>query len=151
MRVNESKKGFTIVEVILSMLAFGIMALTVGTVMLSSWSNWRDFREAIAMQRDAMIAMKIMATEIRNSNINEISGDSDGLDFSVNGTRDNAFVFNKSDIAFSSGVELNQWDRPDIFSSSSNNYVTVGFSLRTSGGAYQDRYEMTIHPRNNQP
>ena len=95
MRVNESKKGFTIVEVILSMLAFGIMALTVGTVMLSSWSNWRDFREAIAMQRDAMIAMKIIATEIRNSNINEISGDSDGLDFSVNGTRDNAFVFNK--------------------------------------------------------
>ena len=145
MRTKTEKQGFTLVELMVSMIAFTLLALIAGTILVFAWNGWRDSMETMGMQRDAMIAMRIMEKEIRNSNIDEVSGDSAGLYFSTGTTRTNAFRFSAASIPFNSGVSLEpgSWN-PTI----GTNSVTVSFALRTSRAGYRNAYMKTIYPRN---
>lgn len=141
---SKQKTGFTVVELLVAMVAFGILVLTVTLTLICTWMSWGDFTDSVNMQRDAMIAMKVMAKEIRNSSISEISGDADSLDFSAGVVRGAAASFSKADIAVSKGVVLNSWADPVIGS----NKVTVAFTLGTNRGTDQNFYSMSIYPRN---
>ena len=144
MRTKTEKQGFTLVELMVSMIAFTLLALIAGTILVFAWNGWRDSIETVGMQRDAMIAMRIMEKEIRNSNINEVSGDSTGLSCANGTTRTNAFRFSAASIPYNSGVLLDSWSAPTI----GTNTVTVSFVLRTSRAGYGNAYTKTIYPRN---
>lgn len=144
MNTQSKKQGFSLIELMVAMVAFSVLTLVVGTLIVYSWMGWRDHTESVNMQRDAMIAMRIMAKEIRSSNISEVSGNEDSIDFTAISVRTTSRVFAKSEIASSSGVVLDSWTEPVIGS----NYVTVAFSLRNSRGADRNDYLMSIYPRN---
>lgn len=146
MKNRKSCEAFTIVELLLSMIAFGLMVLVVGSMLVIGWIGWRDNSESVAMQRDAMVAIRIMAKEIRNSSIDEISGDGNGIYFAANSDhgRDSEIAFTTNQIPANSGVVLQSWDSPVI----GTNNVVISFSLANSRGTDQRSYEMTVYPRN---
>ena len=141
---KRNKRGFSLTELMVSLVAFTVMSMAIGSVLVYSWKGWRDYSNAVDMHRDAMVAMRTMAKEIRNSNIDEISGDGDSIDFSDGTTRTNAYSFPTSEIAFSPAVILESWTLPAI----SSNSVTVAFTLRTIRRADERDYTMTVYPRN---
>jgi prepilin-type N-terminal cleavage/methylation domain-containing protein len=144
MKVKNKKNGFTLTELMVGMLATAILLLVVGTALVMATRGWRDYTRGVNLQRDAQLAMRVIAREIRNSNVSEISADASGIDFIMNGTRTNTFAFNAVDIPQNDGVQLVDWTQPVIGS----NFVEIAFSLRTTGGTYQKSYVSTIYPRN---
>jgi len=77
----KTKNGFTIVELLVSILAFSIMILAVGLLLIYGMLGWRKNTHSVNMQRDAVIAMEEISREIRNSNIAEIGYDASGIYF----------------------------------------------------------------------
>jgi len=146
MTTAKSKRGFSIIEMMVAMAAFAVMALTVGSMLFYGWLGWRDNFESVAMQRDAMVAMRIMGKEIRNSKISEITSDNGGIYFSAGVVRTNAVDFLASDIAYSPGVVLNSFVCPEIDLTKGS--VLIQFSLSNSRGTDNNDYEMTIYARN---
>ncbi|WP_136083011.1 hypothetical protein [Pontiella desulfatans] len=125
-------------------LAFAVMAITVGMVLVRAWQGWRDNTESLGVQRDARLAMVELGREIRNSKISEITGDSDGLYFTADDVRTYDLTFGKDRIATSPGVVLESWTDPVIGS----NYVGIAFSLSNSRGTDVRVYSTTFFPRN---
>lgn len=144
MNVKKSKQGFTLAELIMGLLALSILMLIVGSLLILTWTGWADYSSMLGMQRDAHVAMREIKKEIRNSNISEISGDADSIDFISFGTRTTDFTYNSSEIPVSPRVALSSWSSPVIGS----NYVTVAFVLTNTRGSLQKSYQMTISPRN---
>ncbi|RLA59006.1 MAG: hypothetical protein DRR04_09615 [Gammaproteobacteria bacterium] len=152
MKIKKQCSGFTIVELMVGMVAFSIMVLAVGSMLVFGWLGWRDTKESVGMQRDAVITMNMIAREIRNSNIDQISGDGNGIYFEASPAvgRNSDVAFLASDIAFGSGVVLNSWNTPvfDTSSIAGATGVVVRFSLATSRGTDANNYQMTVYPRN---
>jgi Tfp pilus assembly protein PilW len=152
MKTKKQSDGFTIVELMVGMLAFSVLVLVVGSMLVFGLLGWRDSKESASMQRDAVIAMNIIAREIRNSSIDEVSGDGNSINFAASPAvgRNSDVVFLDSDIAYGSGVVLTSWDDPvfDTSSIAGSTGVVVRFSLATSRGTDANNYEMTVYPRN---
>ncbi len=152
MKRKKQCDGFTVVELMVSMIAFSILVLAVGSMLVFGWLGWRDSRESVNMQRDAVIAMNQIAREIRNSNVDQISGNGSGIYFDASPAvgRNSDVAFLASDIAFSGGVVLDSWTPPvfDTASIAGATGVVVRFSLASSRGTDVNDYEMTVYPRN---
>ena len=129
--------GFTLVELMMAMLAMSVLLLATGAMLVYSWLGWRRNMESVSMQRDAVIAMETIGREIRNSNISDISGDTAGIYF-------NGSSILAADIPVGSGVYLTQFDSPVLVS----NAVIVAFTLSTSDNADQNTYRMLVNTRN---
>lgn len=129
--------GFTLVELMMSMLAMAVLLLATGSILVYGWLGWRRNMESVSMQRDATIAMKMIARDIRNSNISDVSGDAAGIYF-------NGSSFLAADIAISPGVNMNNFEPPLIVS----NTVVVAFTLNTSDNADENRYRILVNTRN---
>lgn len=66
---NRSRcSGFSLVELMVAMVAVAVMALTVGSVLYYAWVGWSRGRDSVKMQRDVSLAMRMLAKEIRASN-----------------------------------------------------------------------------------
>jgi prepilin-type N-terminal cleavage/methylation domain-containing protein len=136
---RKNTAGFTLMELMVGMLAMAIMALTVGSLLVYGWKSWRSTSESIQMQRNAMVSMRILEHRIRNASMADISGF---------GTQ--TFTFS-ADPDFSS-AELS--DGPFVtvksFTATTNSLggVEVSFTLATTGGADEDTYSVTVYPRN---
>lgn len=146
MKIKNQSSGFTIVELMVSMLAFSVMVLVVGSMLFYGWLGWRRNTESVNMQRDALIAMNTIAREIRNSTISEVSGDSAGIYFAASSpvvVRTSAMNYFASDIAFSPGINIRNFGVNIV-----SNTVDVGFTLYTSDGADENQYRMFINTRN---
>ncbi len=148
MKFPSGKKGFTVVELMVAMLSFAVLSVTVGAMMVYMWGGWRDFNESVNVQRDAMLAMRKLSKEIRNSNIDEIHDIGDGIRFDAGVVRTNSFIFYATDIPTSPGVLLftNSWNAAINTAGVTN--VQVSFRLRTLRSADENEYSMTIYPRN---
>lgn len=51
------RRGFTLVELVVGILAVAILALTAGAVFVSSFKGWLNVSRAVDMQRDAYAAI----------------------------------------------------------------------------------------------
>lgn len=145
MNTNKKSDGFTIVELMVSMIAFSVLALAVGSMLYYGWLGWRRSAESVALQRDAMIAMRVVEHRIRNASLDPssplaVSWSSAQLTFA---SEDN---YSSSDVAFNSGVVL----VPGSFNVQPDGVggVSIGFALSSASGTDQNSYEMTIYPRN---
>lgn len=76
MKKSRSKSGFTLVELLLVVAAMGFLALTIGSILFYTWAGWEQAKESVSMQRDASLAMRVIAREIRESDPADISGGS---------------------------------------------------------------------------
>lgn len=146
MKARKQSKGFTVVELMVGMLAMSVMVLVVGSMLFYGWLGWRRSMESVGMQRDALIAMETIAKEIRSSNISEVTGDTAGIYFSVSSpvvVRTAKFQYLAADIPFNPGVNIKNFGVRTV-----DNTVTVRFTLYTSDGADENAYRMSVNTRN---
>lgn len=67
MKKHGSKSGFTLVELMVVALAFSILALATGSMLVFGWQGWKRINDSVDMQRDASLAMYVMTREVRKS------------------------------------------------------------------------------------
>jgi Tfp pilus assembly protein PilW len=139
MKLNKQSSGFTIIELLMGVLASAIIALAAGSLLYFTWVGWRNARESVALHRDASVAMRIIEHRIRNAGSGEVGGLGSGT-ITFASEQD----YESGDIAPDNNIELQS------FNVRSNDYggVVVAFELETSRGADNGHYEMTIYPRN---
>lgn len=138
MKSTTTSDGFTVVELLVGMLASSILALSVGAVLTYGWQAWTKNRESIAMQRNAMIAIRTIEHRVRNSVQGNVQATTDGLTF-TNGVEN--FLF--SDINFGSDIILLSGE-----CALSNGAASVSFTLQTGNGEHTAEYNTIIYPRN---
>jgi Tfp pilus assembly protein PilW len=148
MKTKKAKQGFTIMELILSVVAFAIMIMAVGLMLIYGWLGWRKSTQSVNMQRDAVLAMQQIAREIRISNVTEITDDNSGIYFTPSlpaAVRTNSVNILASDIPVFPGVNI----EPNSFDVSyMTNAVTVRFTLFTDGDYDRNDYQITVNTRN---
>lgn len=140
MKADKKKSGFTLVELMVASVAVAILALTVGSMLYYGWLGWRRYSESVAMQRNAMVAMRVIEHRIRNANLDEISWNASTVAFASDDNFSTAEINPAADVLLV----------PGTFSVASNGLggVDVFFNLRGASGGDENRYEMTIYPRN---
>lgn len=84
--IKRSREGFTIVELMIGMLAAAIFALAVGSVLFYAWLGWKRNTVSLEMQRDTTLAMRVIAKEIRRTPLQDISPGSSLTCVNTNGT-----------------------------------------------------------------
>lgn len=147
------KKGFTIVELMVGMLAFSVMALVVATMLIYGWRGWVRSRELVSMQREASLSMLMIVKEIRNSTYAGIT-DGSGISFSDTGS---SFSESGNSIISDDGFTLvDGWLVPGTFLTSKyqdvdadgrkEQWVDVSFTLKTS--SEQESFTISAVPRN---
>jgi prepilin-type N-terminal cleavage/methylation domain-containing protein len=145
MKAHRKSEGFTVIELMVSMIAFSVLAIAVGSMLYYGWLGWRRSTDSVAFQRDAMIAMRVVEHRIRSASLDSLSSravswNSSQLTFASDAD------FSSSDLAFDSGVVF----VPGSFNIQSNEIggVSVEFALRNASATDEASYEMTIYPRN---
>lgn len=73
MKITNSRGGFGLAEMMVAMLATSIMALMVGSMLVYGWGGWKRNNDSVAMQRDASLAMRVLAKEIRRTPIGGVT------------------------------------------------------------------------------
>jgi prepilin-type N-terminal cleavage/methylation domain-containing protein len=145
MKTRKKCEGFTIVELMTSMLALAILALAVSSMLIYGYVGWRRNTESVKMHRDAAVAMDAIAREIRNSSIDEISATVSEIQFASGVVRADPKTYTLGEIAYGSEVNIGGFS---LNRNVVSNTVTVAFTLSTSDNADRNQYTMTIHPRN---
>lgn len=84
---KEEKQGFTLLETLISLIAFGIISLTVGMMLVQGWSGWHRSNQWVGLQRDAALVSRVISREIRCSYINDITNSINAIEFAGNGVR----------------------------------------------------------------
>ena len=67
MKIGENKSGFTILELIFSVVASAILLLTVGTVLFMALRSWDQNNAYVTLRRDAAFAIEMMSRDIHES------------------------------------------------------------------------------------
>jgi Tfp pilus assembly protein PilW len=138
---RRNSAGFTLVELMTGMLGMVIIALAVGSMLVYGWMGWRRMAESIQMQRNSMVALRILERRIRNASLADIAG------FGV-GTTQLTFAddpdFSSTTFSEGSYVQL------DDFSAATNSLggVELTFSLSTTSETDDHTYTITLQPRN---
>ncbi len=152
-RTKNSKLGFALVELMVAALAFSILALAVGSMLVFGWQGWKRSNDLVGMQRDATLAMMMISKEIRNATFDEIS-DGSGISFSGSGV---SFSESGNRIVHNDGmVVVDGWLQPSSFvttkqskedaAGQTNKWVEVIFTLVTT--TETESYAIKVSPRN---
>lgn len=154
-RKNINKQGFTIIELLIATLAFSILMLAVGSMLVFGWQGWYRYSDSVSMQGDAALATQMIAKEIRNASYVDIS-DGAGISFANSGI---SFSESGNNLVRSDGmIVVNGWLVPGTFVTrklelatsqtrfKTNQWVEVGFSLRTT--TQREAYSIQVSPRN---
>lgn len=145
-----SNSGFTLVELMVAMLVAAILALAVGSMLVFGWMGWVRSNEIVASQRDASLAMLMIAKEIRNSSYGDITAGSGIV------CKDFSFQDSGVDLTRNDGMKVvDGWlvsgsfvstKKEDISASGTSRWVRVAFSLQTSTEV--NNYAIEVTPRN---
>ncbi len=144
--------GFTLVEILASMLASAVMALTAGSVLVYAYMGWARNRDAVKMQTDASLAMNVLSRDIRESAVSDIAIHSNRIDFATNAVRHvPAAVYQAGDklIRDPGGFEvIENW--LVSFGAAPTNGAQVRVTLRLRGGRGDSETAMdgVFDPRN---
>ena len=146
-RVINTKAGFSIVELMMGILASSIMALAVGSILYYAWLGWAQNSAAAEMQRDASISMRFIAREIHRSAIDDISAGATLTCTHTNGTY--TFVQNGGTLEMQfdgQSVPLVRDILTKFNTTISNRAVIVELDLSTGSDISENK--MTIFTRN---
>ena len=149
---RDARVGFTVMELLMAVIAFAIMSTAVGSILVSTWINWVQNRTSISMQRDAGLATYLMAREIRRTPLSfgayYINDGNPLTCVNTNGTY--VFSLNGADLEMQvdggPAFTLVNGTCTYFNTSISSGAVVVEFDLDT--GSDSSRNVMTIYPRN---
>lgn len=82
--------GFTLVEMLVAMLAGVVLALTASAMLVFSFTAWGNHTKSVKMQNDASLALLVIGREIRKSNADGIACLGDSIIFYENAVRSNS-------------------------------------------------------------
>ena len=123
------------------MLGMAIIALAVGLMLVYGWMGWRRTAESIQMQRNSMVAVRILERRIRNASLDEIAGF---------GTGTTQLTFSDDPDFSSTTFSEGSYVQIDAFSATTNSLggVELTFSLSTTTETADNTYSITLYPRN---
>ena len=138
-------------EMMVAMLAGIVLALTASTMLVFSFSAWSTHTKSIKMQNDASLAMLVIGREIRESNLDDITYEGNGLAFATNAVRSNvtSIVMSGNQLVFQpSGLVLVE-DWLNTFSAqATGSYVNISLSLLNDGSQDSITLDASFFPRN---
>ncbi len=82
MKRRRKNYGFSLIEMMVALLAGVVLALLVGSMIVFSYMAWAHNTDAVKVQDDGSVAMIMIGREIRESGINDIL--IDGVSFADN-------------------------------------------------------------------
>ncbi len=109
MKVKQnSSGGFTIIELMVSTIAFAVMVLAVGSMLVFGYTAWTRGNSSVEMQRDVSLAMRVIAKEIRMANIDDVitSVPSELTCSTPDGSRSTTFTKNGGSLDASGSVDM---------------------------------------------
>lgn len=145
-----SNRGFTIIELLVGMLAVGMLSLIIGSMLIFAWKSWHMNNNSVELQRDTSLAMRVIAREIRRTPIEKITVGSALTCINTNGT----YTFSQSggDLNLQVGSDP-AWPLVRDYVSSFNTTKTnalgvVSVTLNLSTGSDDSQNRMIIYSRN---
>jgi prepilin-type N-terminal cleavage/methylation domain-containing protein len=157
------KSGFTLVEMMVAMLAASVLAITFSAMLIATYRSWENNRDFVKMQNDASLAIALIGREIRKSNIEDITingvkfsedpaASGDRLDFSASTVRSNAAaIYRNGDRLISSPddfIVVENWLNGFEVRYSDGPGVDVAFQLDGGNQIGQTIMRATFAPRN---
>lgn len=73
MKRPEHNAGFTMVELMVTLVAASILAVTAGTTLVYSYSGWYRNNAALELQRDATLAMYRLSRAVRMASATDVT------------------------------------------------------------------------------
>ena len=73
MKRPEHNAGFTMVELLVALVASSILAITAGITLVYAYSGWRRNNAAVELQRDATLAMYRLSRAVRGASANDVT------------------------------------------------------------------------------
>lgn len=137
------KKGFSLTEMMVGVLALAILVALVGAVLISSWKSWKQGNEAVQMQRDISLAMLALAREIRSTPVSGVTVGPSSLTCGPD-----SFTLSGNDLQYNGMMIVR--DYVDSFSSVlDTNNGAVQVTLQVSAGyASSELIDATFYSRN---
>ncbi len=153
---KKKKQGFSLFEMLASILAFSILTLSVGIILVRGWTGWRWSNEAVAMQRDASLALKVVSREIRCSSIDHIDTSTDHrIFFGMGGVRSNyteTIELQGPNLVYTGlgGGTINLLDgtATDFVATTLSDRVEVVLEYHSVSGESTGRKEVIVYTRN---
>lgn len=71
----------------LAIVAFAILTLSIGTMLVYGWQGWQQSTDWVEWQRDTSLAKKVLCKEIRCSNYDDIEVAENNITFLAKGVR----------------------------------------------------------------
>ena len=137
------------VELMLTMTAASIMAITIGSVLYFVWVSWRSNNESVEMQRDATLAMHAIVREIRRTPVDGITTGSSLVCVNTNGTYTFVQSGDNLDIQYESGESFTLVRGiVSSFNTVSTNHRAVVVSLELNTQSDNSSIKNTIYSRN---
>jgi prepilin-type N-terminal cleavage/methylation domain-containing protein len=137
--VRRASGGFTLVELMVGVMASAILALTVGAMLFVTYRGWQSIQSVAAMERDGSLAMDTMRRAIRGSSSSRWVSASCRLDVYTNAAVAWQFASNNTRLVYTAGgrgMDLVSTGLTAFSCASVSGRVTVVVNLRdpSSGG-----------------
>lgn len=154
MRARNKTGGFSIIELMLGVIAMAVLVLAIGSMLVFGWRGWRHGNEIVNMQRDASLALRVIAKEIRMSNFSAITDGNPLICPTASGTATFTWSGGNLDISGSSPMRLvqgwttyfNSEKMEDASGGVTSQWVRIALNLNT--GVDQINNTLDVYPRN---
>lgn len=73
MKKNQHKKGLTLVELMVAIVAASIVILTVAVILIAAFRSWRINNAYVDMRRDAALAIYLISRDIREATLADVA------------------------------------------------------------------------------
>ncbi len=139
---HTKKDGFGLIELLIAILATAMLVIAVGNILVFTWRGWRQSSDAVSMQRDASLALRAIAREIRQTPIGDITTGTDTLSCGTRSFSKSGRVLTYEGIALIDG-----WVTSFVSSEGTVN-GSVDVTLGIGAGADRSTIEATFYTRN---
>lgn len=129
-------KGFTVVELMVAVLAAGVLAITLSSLLFYAYKGWKAVRAYSEMERDGSLAMRTLSRVVREASSNDIMNvsSSDLIVSNVDNVVEHRFFQSGGSVVYTRGgasMDLVQAGVTEFFCSAvtSNNQITMILNL----------------------
>jgi prepilin-type N-terminal cleavage/methylation domain-containing protein len=154
-RANTGPQGFTMVELLVAMIAAPLLSLTIGTMLHYFQSGWKRHAGAVEFQRDATLAMNAIARAVRSAPAGAVSNSAGRLTILAGAGAGTTFYQRGADLVRSGDVN---GTAPDVVlvsgrlstfaASNTTSGVRIAMTLHDGPSGEDARIESVIRTRN---
>jgi prepilin-type N-terminal cleavage/methylation domain-containing protein len=151
-----NKKGVTLIELMVAMVAASILVLITALILVMALQSWRINNAYADLRRNASLAVYLMSRDVRESSITNVTITTGQLTLSAHPpARNNAVTYTKTasgaltSTAFGTIIPRNV----QTFSAQTNSlgdgvYITIGMATNISGSAISITNQWFVNTRN---